>query len=277
MRAYARAAVESSEIATDSSARWAWVVTEPGPRTTTGTPRSRATYPPSQAAVQPPNGRSGPPASTRAASVIADQVGIGRGLEGGHLHRHLEVDRQPAVLQPERRDAVTEIVEYGGRRLAGEQPAIGDDHALGRDDRAAGAAVDLTDAPGRRAEQGMGVGGKHRVQAFDLGDDRGRAVDRVRAVGRVARVTSTPVDLDAQVGVAARSDDRLQVGRLGGDAPDEAGRLVSATYARMPLPVSSSSTTAASSTGPLSPAPRSAASATSAAARPPFMSEAPRP
>ena len=57
----------------------------------------------------------------------ADEVGVGRGLEGGHLHRHLEVDGQPAVLQPERRDAVTEIVEYGGRRLAGEQPAIGDD------------------------------------------------------------------------------------------------------------------------------------------------------
>src|SRR5882757_2049861 len=45
----------------------------------------------------------------------------------------------------------------------------------------------------------------------------------------------------------------------------------------MPLPVSSSSIMAASSTGPLNPTPRRAARAARDAARPPFMSEVPRP
>ena len=181
----------------------------------------------------------------QSASAAVSNAGISIGISRSTV--------RPRSSSLQLRDPLTEIIEYGGGRLAGQQPAIGDDDAIGRNDRTARTAVDLTDAPGRRAEQGMGIGGEHRVQPFDLGDHRGGAVDRVRAVGRVARVAGPPVDRDPQIRVAPRRDDRLQIGRLRGDAPDEAIAAVVATYARMPLPVSSSSTTAASSTGPLKP------------------------
>jgi hypothetical protein len=54
------------------------------------------------------------------------------------------------------------------------------------------------------------------MQALDLGNHRGRAVDRVRAVIGIACVASLSVNLDAQVRSTARADDGLQVGWLRG-------------------------------------------------------------
>ena len=64
----------------------------------------------------------------------------------------------------------------------------------------------------------MGLLSPLRVQTLDLGDYRGRAVDGVRAVVRLTRVSGAPVDLDAKVGRTSGGDDQLKVGGLGGDA-----------------------------------------------------------
>src|SRR6476646_12260562 len=63
----------------------------------------------------------------------------------------------------------------------------------------------------------MGLLSQLRVQTLDLGDYRGRAVDGIRAVVRLTRVSGAPVDLDAKVGRTAGGDDQLEVGGLGGD------------------------------------------------------------
>ena len=204
---------------TDSSARCAWSVTEPGPSTTTGTPRSRATKPPSQAAVQPPSGRPGPPASARAPSPPSQRV-VRRGREARHVHRHLQLEGQPAVGEPERIDSRcrrSASTDSGG--LARQQPAIGRQDALGRHDRRTGATVDRPHAPARGPDQRVRVRRQLVVQAFELAGHRGRAVHGVRATVRVARMGGAAGDRDPQERIATRADDRLQLGRLRHHAP----------------------------------------------------------
>ncbi len=160
-------------------------VTDPGPSTTTGTPKSRATKPPSQAAVQPPSGKPGP--------AGVGQCGIGHASPDPRRRRSgrraspsaspaRPRDRDPPAGAP--RPAPADRRAHLSGRLAGQQPAVGDQRALGRHDRAAGTALDLPDTPRRRAEQRMRPSRQLGMQAFDLGDDGGGTVDRVRAVGR---------------------------------------------------------------------------------------------
>ena len=64
-----------------------------------------------------------------------------------------------------------------------------------------------------------------------------RAVDGVAAVVGRPEWAADPVHDDVEVGVAARGDDRLEVGRLGDDARRVRPRCRHATYRRMPSAV----------------------------------------
>src|SRR4029079_2853676 len=94
--------------------------------------------------------------------------------------------------------------------FAGQQSAVEDEHAFRGHGGSATAALNLADAKRRGAEHGMGLLSPLRVQTLDLGDYRGGAIDGIRAVVRLTRVSGAPVDLDAKVGRTAGGDDQLE-------------------------------------------------------------------
>ena len=158
-----------------------------------------------------------------------------RGLEPRHLHRHPHGGAEPAVPEPERRDAPGHLDEDVLAALGGEQPAVGDDEALGRDRRGPGTAVHLPDAPRRRADERVRVGRQLVVPSLEVSDQLRRSVDGVRAVPRVPGVRRPPGEVDLDVGVPAGGDDGLQVGGFRDDAPGERGAVGSGEVAAHPL------------------------------------------